>query len=204
VQFRQFKLKASRSKRKESAAMPDALIALHFQNDICHPDGRIPFSLNRGSDEAAAFLAASAEQLERARSNGWTIAHIHIAFAEDYSDLLRNCRLFRAVEERDALKRGSWGAEALTGFEPQPGEIAVIHNRNSAFRGTGLEETLCTRGVEHLSVMGLATQYSVEHTVREASDMGFAVTVLSQCCASADPDAHAASFRAMSLLAEID
>ena len=41
-----FKLKASRSARTETA-MADALIALHFQNDICHPDGRIPFSLNR-------------------------------------------------------------------------------------------------------------------------------------------------------------
>ncbi len=27
--------------------MTKALIALHFQNDICHPDGLIPFAIDR-------------------------------------------------------------------------------------------------------------------------------------------------------------
>jgi biuret amidohydrolase len=65
--------------------MRDALIALHFQNDICHPQDRIPFSLNRDTGEE--FLRASKRALDAARSAGWTIAHMHIVFAEDYSDL---------------------------------------------------------------------------------------------------------------------
>ena len=56
---------------------------------------------------------------------GWTIAHVHIAFAEDYSDLPRNCRLFQAVEKLGAVKRGSWGAAPFAGFEPRDGEIVV-------------------------------------------------------------------------------
>ncbi|MGH6923085.1 MAG: cysteine hydrolase family protein [Propylenella sp.] len=183
--------------------MTEALIALHFQNDICHPEGRVPFSLNRETEEASAFFSASAEALERARGDGLAVIHVHIAFAEDYSDLPRNCRLFRAVEERGALKRGSWGSEAFAGFAPKKGEIVVIHNRNSAFRKTDLEAELRKLGIARLSVMGLATQFSVEHTVRDAADMGFVVTVLSACCASADRDAHRASLKTMSMLAEI-
>jgi len=91
----------------------DALIALHFQNDICHPQGRIPFSLDRGSSEAQRFLDASKRTLEAARRAGWTIVHMHIVFAEDYSDLLRNCRLFLKAEALGALKRGSWGSPAV-------------------------------------------------------------------------------------------
>ena len=34
--------------------MSNALVALHFQNDICHPEGRIPFSLNRATRDIAA------------------------------------------------------------------------------------------------------------------------------------------------------
>ena len=183
--------------------MSEALIAIHFQNDICHPDGRVPFSLSRGTQAASAFLSASAEALNRARSDGWTIVHVHIAFAEDYSDLPRNCRLFRAVEERGALKLGSWGAQAFAGFEPKGGDISVAHNRNSAFRNTDLETRLRDRGITRLSVTGLATQFSVEHTVRDAADLGFAVTVLSECCASADEAAHRASLRTMTMLAEV-
>ena len=126
--------------------MADALIALHFQNDICHPEGRIPFSLDRRSGEADAFLTESRRSLERARDAGWMIVHVHIAFAENYSDLLRNCRLFSAVEKLGAVKKGSWGAAALSGFEPRPGEEVVVHNCNSAFRRTELERKLAGRG----------------------------------------------------------
>jgi nicotinamidase-related amidase len=183
--------------------MTDALIALHFQNDICHPHGRIPFSLRRATAEASAFIEASRAALEKARSGGLLVAHVHIAFAKDYSDLPRNCPLFAEVERLGALTYGSWGAAAFAGFEPKTGELALIHRSNSAFRGTGLEERLASAGVRRLQVMGLATQFSVEHTVRDAADIGYAVSVLSRCCASADAEAHAASLRTMAMLADI-
>jgi nicotinamidase-related amidase len=179
----------------------DALLALHFQNDICHPDGKIPFALDRAA--GAAFLAASRTALADARAAGSAVFHVHIAFAEDYSDLPRNCRLFQAVETLGALKRGSWGAAPLAGFGARHGEIALTHNRNSAFRGTTLESLLRERGSPRLTVMGLATQFSVEHTVRDAADLGFSVRVLSRCCASADRAAHEASLKTMAMLADI-
>jgi biuret amidohydrolase len=183
--------------------MTDALIALHYQNDICHPDGRIPFAIDRKASDAGAFLAASESVLRRSRLRGWTIVHVHIAFQEDYSDLPRNCRLFQAVEKLSAVKRGTWGAAPLDGFEPVQGEPALIHNRNSAFRNTGLDDLLRARGIERLSVMGLATQFSVEHTVRDAADLGYVVRVLEDCCASADREAQKASLKTMAMLAEI-
>jgi biuret amidohydrolase len=181
----------------------EALIALHFQNDICHPQGRIPFSLNRETDEAARFLEASRNALNAARRAGWTIAHMHIVFAQDYSDLLRNCRLFLKTETLGALKRGSWGAAAHEGFEPGDGEIFVTGNANSAFRRTDLEAQLRERAVERVNVMGLATQFSVEHTVRDAADMGYRVRLFADCCASGDREAHRASLHTLSMLADI-
>src|SRR5262249_42024246 len=162
-----------------------------------HPEGRVPFSLKRRTEEAHAFLANSRGALARARSDGWTVVHVHIAFAEDYSDLPRNCLLFRAVEELGAVKLGSWGAAPLAGFEAKAGEISLVHKCNSAFRKTRLEVLLTNRHIERVSVMGLATQYSVEHTVRDAADIGYHVTVLRNCCASADSAAHDASLDAM-------
>jgi biuret amidohydrolase len=183
--------------------MPDALLALHFQNDICHPDGRIPFSLERSTKEAARFLEASRRALRQARQTGWTIAHVHIAFAPDYSDLMRNCRLFLKTETLGALKRGSWGAAALEGFEPAPGDIVVTTNCNSGFRRTELERALQERGITRVNVMGLATQFSVEHTVRDSADIGFGVRLFADCCASGDMAAHRASLRTLALLADV-
>jgi len=183
--------------------MRDALIALHFQNDICHPQGRIPFSLDRNSRMAAGFLDASKRVLAAARDAGWTIAHMHIVFAADYSNLPRNCRLFEKTAALGALKRGSWGAGPLSGFEPAAGEIFVTGTGNSAFRRTELERELNACGVERVNVIGLATQFSVEHTVRDAADMGYHVRVFGDCCASADLQAHRASLRTMALLADV-
>ena len=183
--------------------MRDALLALHFQNDICHRDGLIPFSLDRSTSAAANFLSASRRALDEARRAGWTIAHIHIAFAPDYSDLLRNCRLFLKTETLGALKRGSWGAAPYAGFEPTEGEIVVTTNCNSGFRRTGLEAALTEQGVGRVNVMGLATQFSVEHTVRDAADIGYHVRLLADCCASGDMEAHGATLRTMPLLADV-
>src|SRR5271167_4999451 len=161
--------------RMNAGGSRDAVLALHFQNDICDPQGRIPFSLKRNTSDTRSFLDASKRALTAARGAGWTIAHIHIVFAEDYSDLLRNCRLFLKTETLGALKRGSWGAAAFAGFEPIAGEIFIAGNGNSAFRRTGLEGRLGELALERVNVIGLATQFSVEPTVRDAADMGYSV-----------------------------
>jgi nicotinamidase-related amidase len=111
--------------------------------------------------------------------------------------------LFNKVKTLGALKRGSWGAAPFECFTPLDGEIAVIHNCNSGFRRTHLEARLREYSVDRVNVMGLATQFSVEHTVRDAVDIGFFVRVFEDCCASGDGEAHAGSLRVLAMLAEV-
>jgi biuret amidohydrolase len=185
------------------ASLARALIALHYQNDICHPNGKIPFAIDRTAPVSSLFLEASRKALAHARQAGFVIAHVHIAFSPDYADLPKNTRLFRKVAELGAVRLGSWGAEPYAGFEPLSGETCLIHKGNSAFYATGLGAILEASAVTDLTVCGLATQFSVEHTVRDAADRGFHVTVLRDCCASADAQAAQAAFEVMSMLAEV-
>ena len=74
---------------------------------------------------------------------------------------------------------------------------------NSAFRRTDLEALLGQRAVGRVNVMGLATQFSVEHTVRDAADIGYFVRLFADCCASGDQEAHRASLRTLTMLADI-
>jgi biuret amidohydrolase len=183
--------------------MKKALIALHFQNDICHPDGLIPFAVDRSGPAPELFLERCRRLMSRARAAQWLVAHVHIAFQPDYSDLPRNAKLFRAAEALGALKRGSWGAAPMQGFEPAAGDVAFIHGCNNAFHGTGLERILRKREVSDVAVAGLAAQYSVEHTVRHAADLGYFVTMVRDCCGSANTAAAEASFAAMAMLADV-
>jgi biuret amidohydrolase len=111
--------------------------------------------------------------------------------------------LFLKTETLGALKRGSWGAAAYAGFEPAEDEIVVTTNCNSGFRRTDLEAALNERGVSRVNVMGLATQFSVEHTVRDAADIGYRVRLFADCCASGDMVAHGATLRTMPMLADV-
>lgn len=183
--------------------MTQALIALHFQNDICHPDGLIPFAIDRTGPAPDLFLDRSRALVSRARAAGWLVAHVHIAFQPDYSDLPRKAKLFRAAGELGALKRGSWGAAPMQGFEPAEGDFVLVHTCNNAFHKTGLEDILREHAVAEVAVAGLATQYSVEHTVRHAADLGYGVTMVRDCCGTANTKAAEASFAAMAMLAEI-
>ena len=74
---------------------------------------------------------------------------------------------------------------------------------NSGFRNTNLDALLRKRGVGRLNVMGLATQFSVEHTVRDAADLDWPVRLLADCCASADMEAHRNALRVLAMLAEV-
>ena len=54
--------------------MAHALIALHYQNDVCHPEGKIPFAIDRAGLAATNFLEASRKAIGRARHLGFMIA----------------------------------------------------------------------------------------------------------------------------------
>ncbi|MFX4219984.1 MAG: cysteine hydrolase family protein [Thalassobaculum sp.] len=58
-------------------------------------------------------------------------------------------------------------------------------------------------GARHLICCGVSTAYTVEGTVRHATDIGYDVTVASDACATATEAQHDAALAAMRVLAEI-
>ena len=66
-----------------------------------------------------------------------------------------------------------------------------------------MERLLAERAIGRVNVIGLATQFSVEHTVRDAADMGYRVRLFVDCCASGDIEAHRASLRTLRMLADV-
>lgn len=76
-------------------------------------------------------------------------------------------------------------------------DIRVVKRTWGAFRGTGLEEALRTRGVTQVVLVGIATSMGVESTARAAHESGLNVTVVLDAITDPDPAAHAASVRAI-------
>ena len=129
---------------------------------------------------------------------------VRIAFRPDHADVIQNCRIFRDVVALKAMVDGSWGADFVEDLGPLPGEFVVKHTRTNAFIGSPLEEILRCLGARRLLVAGVSTHSVVEATVRHASDVGYAVTVVPEACSSGDPALHDASLRNLAYVAEIE
>lgn len=185
-------------------AMPTVL-ALHYQNDVLHPDGLIRVGFSVDDPARANVLNAAAQLLAGARARGWPIVHVRVAYRPDYADLIQNAPILRAVAEIGAVQEGSWGAEFYASLAPQPGanEFVVTHTRINAFHGTPLDILLRQLEARHLLIAGIATHSVVESSVRHAVDCGFEVTVAADACAAANPATHLAALESMRLIARI-
>ncbi|MBC7204727.1 MAG: cysteine hydrolase [Pusillimonas sp.] len=181
-----------------------AVIALHYQNEVLHPDGKIRVGVD---DEIVRerVIAGAAGMLALGRERQWPVMHVRIAFRPDYADCPRNTPIFRKTMELGAVKEGEWGTAFLTQLQPLDNarEFVVTHQRISAFSGTNLDNLLRMLDVRHLIVGGVATHSVVEHTVRDATDRGYAVTIVSQACASGSPELHDAALRSLALVADV-
>jgi biuret amidohydrolase len=185
------------------AAAPVLLLALHYQNEVVHPQGKIRVGIVEASPERAALIAAARRLLDGARGAGVPVISVRIAFRPGHAELARNAEIWRRVAALEALIEGSWGAEFYEGLGPLPGELVVTHQRNDAFHGSPLADIVALFRPQRLVIAGVSTTYVVESTVRRASDMGYAVTVAADACSSGSPAMHRASLEAMALLAEI-
>jgi biuret amidohydrolase len=182
---------------------PTVFLALHYQNETVHPEGKIRVGIAEASPARSAVLAAARRLLEGARAKHVPVISVRIAFRPDHADVAGNAEIWQRVKASGAMAEGSWGAEFYEGLGPLPDEFVVTHQRNNAFYGSPLADIVHSFRPERLVIAGISTTYVVESTVRHASDMGYAVTVAADACSSATAEMHAASLKAMALLAEI-
>jgi nicotinamidase-related amidase len=168
-----------------------AVVAVHFQNDVVHPDGRIGAGAH---DEALVDTAA--RLLDGARAREWPVVSVRIVLPPDG---VRNSPMFRAAAESGAVVDGTWGADFHDRLGPRDGEPVVTHARINAFFESDLERILDEIGARRIVIAGVATHSAVEHTARHAADAGYEVIVAADACASADPELHAASLRNLAL-----
>lgn len=178
------------------------LLALHYQNEVLHRDGKI--QLGVAEDERRQELVAAARRLlSGARVRRMPIVHVRIAFPPGFVGVLTNAPIFRKVVALGACEEGSWGADFHEGLEPLPGEAVVTHNRVNAFFDSALEMHLRRMRAERLVMAGVATNSVVEHSARHAADMGYQVSVAADACSAGRDDVHRAALHNISLLGEV-
>jgi gluconolactonase len=167
-----------------------AMIIQDLQNDVITEGGA--FAGDGGAEHAKSqnVVANVARLAAAARSVGVPVIHVHYVVDPGYPGGKQNAGLYRAVKEANALVRGTWGAAAAEGVEPQEGDLVVEKMRTSAFYNTRLMTLLQGFETESVIVTGAWTHMSIEHTSRYGADAGYRMIVASDGCSSINDEWH--------------
>ena len=172
-----------------------ALLAMDFQNDIVHRNGALKDFGFAAMVQQNDVMAKTAQLLEAARRSGVRVIHIVVRFRRGYPERPANGGLFKGCIEANALIEGTWGAEIHEAVAPQDGEPLVTKRAVSAFYGSDLDALLATGGIDTIMLCGVATNFVIEGTARDAVDRGYNVVIVGDCCASMSQEYHDAALK---------
>jgi nicotinamidase-related amidase len=172
-----------------------AILAIHWQKGIVKPDdpfGTVfaPMVAQQGTLPRVQTLFGAA------RAAGTLIVHVNIC---NLDEITVNCPLYLHAASSGGLKCGSPEVEEVPELS-HPDDISIDHHRASAFSDTNLAEILAERGIDTVVLTGVATNVAVESTARDASDRGYYVIMLSDCCVAGTVERHESSLRSLEVL----
>ncbi|MBV9533354.1 MAG: isochorismatase family protein [Bradyrhizobium sp.] len=170
-----------------------AMIVQDLQNDVIMDGGAFADSGAPGHARQQHVVDNVRRLSDVARSRGVVIIHVWFIVEPGAPGVTLNAPLFEGLVDSKAMVRGSWGAAAVPGLEPRPGDFIVEKMRMSAWEGTKLETILKATGRDMIINTGAWTNMSVEHTARTGADKGFFMIVPEDCCSTMNADWHNAS-----------
>ena len=85
---------------------------------------------------------------------------------------------------------GSWDAQILVEIAPAEDEMVFRKTSSSVFVSTNVDYVLRNLGVRSLIVAGMMTDQCVESAVRNACDLGYLVTLLTNACVTESAERH--------------
>jgi ureidoacrylate peracid hydrolase len=93
------------------------------------------------------------------------------------------------------VPKGSWDGQVIDELAPDEDEIRLPKTSSSVFVSTHIDYLLRNLGVRQLVISGLITDQCVESAIRDACDLGYLVTQVTDACLSYTQERHDNSLR---------
>jgi len=88
------------------------------------------------------------------------------------------------------VPKGSWDGKVIDELAPADDEIWLPKTSSSVFISTHIDYLLRNLGVKQLVISGLITDQCVESAIRDACDLGYLVTQVTDACLTYTQDRH--------------
>ena len=180
-----------------------ALLFIDVQNFSCHPDGAEWTTMPEAerAEKKEPFLRLMRDDVlprmrrlqAAARAAGVEVLYTTIeSLTKDGRD--------RSLDYKITgfnVARGSWDGRVVDEIAPGEDEIVLPKSSSSVFISTNLDYLLRNLGVRQLVISGVLTDQCVESAIRDACDLGYLVTQVTDACATFTPARQAASLAAI-------
>ncbi|MHC0052202.1 bifunctional nicotinamidase/pyrazinamidase [Actibacterium sp. D379-3] len=178
----------------------EALIVIDVQNDFC-PGGALAVT---GGDEVVPEINALLDEFQlRVFTQDWHPAN-HSSFASNHAghkpyeviDMPYGGQILwpdHCVQDSDGaafhhdLQTDKADHVLRKGFRPEVDSYSAFFE-NDHETETGLDDYLREKGINSITLVGLATDFCVQYTALDAAQLGYKVTVLEHACRGIDLD----------------
>ncbi|HIH37325.1 cysteine hydrolase [Candidatus Woesearchaeota archaeon] len=166
-----------------------ALIVMDFQNDIVHEKGKFAAWGIPAHVKEQQAIENTAKAIAKARGEGIKIIFVRVAFGEGHPELHQTkAGIYQGIAQAGTLVDGEWGAAFHESVQPGGMDTIITKHRINPF--TNPQFLRAVDSCDELILAGVATNFVVEETAREAAAKNFKVTILEDCCASMGQESH--------------
>lgn len=85
------------------------------------------------------------------------------------------------------VPKGAWDGKVIDALAPGEDEIVLPKSSSSVFVSTHIDYVLRNLGIRQLVISGLITDQCVESAIRDACDLGYLVTQVTDACLTYSP-----------------
>lgn len=134
------------------------------------------------------YLPRLRKAIDAANAAGIPVIYVIVSFRAGFPEISSRNKMFGAIRRTGAFTEGD--LQIHPDIAPRAEDIVVTKKRVSAFAGSDLDLVLRAGEIDSLVLTGIATSGVVLSTLRQAADLDFGLTVLSDGCLDADPETH--------------
>jgi nicotinamidase-related amidase len=160
-------------------AKQTAIVVIDLQNGIVKNPG--------APNPTASVIANTVRLLTAARKSGAQPILVHVGGSANGAD-----RLHPTADQ--SMRAGTalppdW-SELIAELDCQPDDVVVLKRQWGAFYGTDLELQLRRRGLTTIVLCGIATEFGVESTARDAYERGFELIFAEDAMTGLNAESH--------------
>lgn len=159
-----------------------ALVLIDLQKNILARQAA-PYAASEVVSQAVGLVS-------RCHELGIPVVFVTVDFRPDAKDRLSTPSDSPLISHAQNQASASDGATLAPELTPGPEDIFVVKHQWGAFYGTDLDLQLRRRGIDTILLGGIATNFGVESTARDAWERSYKVVLIEDAMTSVNADAH--------------